>query len=86
MEDQAEQLRQRMKRLAKHFVIRARGRVIEIVDRRTGRVTEVPSLAYCRERQALDECFREARWDRPFASGDASDRSHSPNCCSTSWC
>jgi hypothetical protein len=68
MEDQAEQLRQRMSRMTTHFATRAKGRLIEIADTRTGRVTEVPSLAYRRERQALGAYFRAVRCGRPFAT------------------
>jgi hypothetical protein len=83
MEDQAEQLRQRMNRMTTHFVSRVKGRLIEIADTRTGRVTEVPSLTYGRERQALSEYFRDARCGRPLAAGASCDRSRSRNCCST---
>jgi hypothetical protein len=85
MEDQASQLRQRMNRTITHFVTRVKGRVIEIADTRTGRVTEVPSLAYRRERQALGEYFTAVRDARVFAADGSCARSRSPNCCWTWW-
>ncbi len=83
MEDQAEQLRQRMNRMTTHFVTRVKGRVIEIADTRTGRVTEVPSLTYRRERQALGEYFSELGLGRALATSGSCDRSRSRSCCST---